>query len=61
MEDTDIEEAREILGDTAKQLTDEQLKDICVEIQFLVESWLDEYERSVFNGKTLRELLGESV
>jgi len=61
MEDTDIEEAREILGDTAKQLTDEQLKDICVEIQFLVESWLDEYERSVFNGKTLRELLGEAV
>jgi hypothetical protein len=61
MEDTDIEEAREILGDTAKQLTDEQLKDICVEIQFLVESWLDEYEESVFDGKTLRELLGESV
>jgi len=61
MEDVDIEEAREILGDTAKQLTDEQLKDICVEIQYLVETWLDDYERSIFGDKTLRELLGESV
>jgi hypothetical protein len=61
MEDVDIEEARVILGDTARQLTDEQLKDICVEIQYLVETWLDDYERSIFGDKTLRELLGESV
>ncbi len=61
MEDTDIEKAKTILGDIAKQMTDDQLKDTYVEIQYLVESWLDDYERSIFDGKTLRELLGEQI
>ena len=58
IEQQDIDEAREILGDTAKDLTDDQIKDILVEIQYLVECWLEEYERKIFNGKTLNELLG---
>jgi len=58
IEQKDIDEAREILGDTAKDLTDDQIKDILVEIQYLVECWLEEYERKIFDGKTLNELLG---
>jgi hypothetical protein len=61
MEEVDIEKAKTILGDIVKQMTDDQLKDTCVEMQYLVETWLDDYERSIFGGKTLRELLGESV
>lgn len=58
IEDNDIEKAREMLGDTAKSLTDEELKDQIVMVQYLLETWMDEFERKIFNGKTLNELLG---
>jgi hypothetical protein len=53
-----ILEAREILGESAKDLTDNQVYDLLNEIQFLVDSWLEEYERNTFEGKTLDELIG---
>ncbi|MDD2823162.1 MAG: hypothetical protein PHQ59_03690 [Candidatus Daviesbacteria bacterium] len=52
-----ILEAREILGETAESLTDSQVFDLVNEIQFLVDSWIEEYEQKVFSGKTLNELL----
>jgi len=52
-----ITEAREILGESAKDLTDEQVYDLTNEIQYLVDSWLEEYEKEVFDGKTLDELI----
>lgn len=58
IEQKDIDEARDILGDIAKDISDDDLRNIVVEIQFLVESWIDEYERKTFNGKTINELLG---
>ena len=58
IEQKDIDEARDILGDLAKGISDDDIRDIVVEIQFLVESWIDEYERKTFNGKTINELLG---
>lgn len=58
IEQKDIDEAREILGKTAKDLNDDELKDILVEMRYLIECWVDEYERKIFNGKTLNELLG---
>lgn len=53
-----ILEAREILGESAKDLTDNQVYDLLNEIQFLVDSWLEEFERNTFEGKTLDELIG---
>lgn len=53
-----VQEAREILGESALDLTDEQVYDLVNEIQFLVDSWLEEFERKTFDGKTLKELLG---
>ncbi len=50
-------EAREILGDSAKDLTDAQVYDLVNGVQFLVYSWLEEYEKDVFDGKTLDELI----
>lgn len=58
-EDRDLQKAKDILGDVAKEFTTEQLKDALTEIQFLCESWLDDFEREVFNGLTLQELLHE--
>jgi len=52
-----ILEARETLGDSAKELTDEQVYDLATEMQHLVDTWLEEFERKTFDGKTLKELL----
>ncbi len=52
-----ILEAREILGDSAKDITDEQVFDLVTEMQYLVDSWLEEFERKTFDGKSLNELL----
>jgi hypothetical protein len=57
-EQRSILEAREILGNEAKDLTDDQVFGLLNEIQYLVDSWLEEYETTVFDGKTLDELLG---
>lgn len=58
IEQNDIDEAREILSDLANDLSDDELKDTLVEMDYLIESWIDEYERKIFSGKTLNELLG---
>lgn len=52
-----IQKAKEILGDLAYEFTDEQLQDVVAEIQYLTESWLDDFERKIFKGLTLKELL----
>ena len=52
----DIQEARKILGDKAKNWDDENLKEELTKIQFLVESWVDEWEKKTF-GKPLAELI----
>lgn len=57
-EQKEVQEAREILGDSAKDLSDSQVYDLVNEVQYLVDSWLEEYEKKVFDGKTLDELLG---
>ena len=62
LEDTEkLEKAREILGELAAELSDEELKTIVTEVQFLADSWLDEFERGIFAGKTLNELLTGEV
>ena len=58
-ENKDIKEAREILGALSKELDDTQIKDLITEVQFLTESWLDDFERSIFKGLTLQELFHE--
>ncbi len=52
-----IEEARDILGEQAQQLTDEQIYDLVNEVQYLVDTWIEEYEKKTFEGKTLKELV----
>ncbi len=56
-EEKELAKAKELLGQTGKQFTTEEIKDIVTKVQFLVQSWLDEYERQVFDGQTLNELL----
>lgn len=53
-----IHEARDTLGESAESLTDEQIFDLVNEIQYLADTWLEEYEQKIFDGKTLDEVLG---
>ena len=50
-------ETREVLGDSAKELTDEEVYNLTSEVQFLIDTWLEEFERKIFDGRTLTEML----
>ena len=54
-----INRTRKHLGEIATTLSDEQIDCITTEFQFLIDTWLDEYEKEVFDGKTLKEVLHE--
>lgn len=54
-----IEEVRKILGKIAEGMSDEQIQDQMTKIKILAESWLDDYEKSIFEGKTLNESLDQ--
>lgn len=57
--DKDFQKTKEILGPLAKDLTTAELRDVIAETQYLISSWLDDFERDIFNGLTLNELLHE--
>lgn len=58
-QEKDIQKAKSILGEVALELSEAQLKDAVTEIEFLADSWLDDFERKIFKGMTLQELLHE--
>lgn len=55
--DKDIQKAKEILGDITRELTLQEFNSVVAEVKYLAESWLDDFERNVFGGQTLQELL----
>lgn len=54
-----VQKAKEILGPLANNLCASELRDVIAETEYLVGSWLDVFEREIFAGKTLNELLHE--
>jgi hypothetical protein len=58
-EDVRLHKARAIMSDSIDNLSDKDLGIALTEFQALIEYWLDEFEREVFNGSTLTELLRE--
>ncbi len=58
-EDKNIQKAKQILGSVADSYESDELRDVVTEIQFLVENWLDTFERTIFDGLTLKEMLHE--
>ncbi len=54
--DEDLVMARKILGDLVKDWPDEKLRDEVASTKYLVESWLDDYERETFGG-TLADII----
>jgi hypothetical protein len=56
-DDKDLQKAKDILGDITTELSPEQLNSVVSEFKYLAESWLNDFERDVFGGQTLQELL----
>lgn len=54
-----VQKTKDILGEVSNELSPEELKCTIAETQFLAEAWLDDFERKIFNGLTLKELLHE--
>lgn len=60
-EENKVNKARKILGETVISYSDEQLAGVVTDFEYLIDCWLDLFEKQTFEGKTLRELLGTSV
>lgn len=56
-EETKLQKARKILADEVAGVPDDELGVYIAEFQFLLDSWLDEYEKQIFDDKTLKQLL----
>jgi hypothetical protein len=58
-EENKIQKARAILGELVKDVPDEELAIYLTQFQYLLDSWLDQYEKQLFNNLTLQQLLRE--
>jgi len=55
-EKTKISKARQLLDQTAKDIPDEQLETFAAQFKYVINCWLDSYEKQLFDGKTLQEI-----
>ncbi len=51
--------ARRIMGNLVSEIVDEELEIFVTEFQYLIDEWLDCFEKQVFGGKTLKQVLGQ--
>lgn len=57
-EETKLQKAKRVLGgEIASEVTDEQLEIFLTEVQFLLDGWLDSFEKTIFDGLTLKQIL----
>lgn len=59
LEENTVIKMRRALGEKGKDMSDEQIQCITTEFQFLIDTWLDEFEKDIFNDMTLKEVLNE--
>lgn len=58
-EETRLQLVRRIMGETVLSIPDEELEVYLTEIRFLLDAWMNEFERELFNNKTLQQVLME--
>lgn len=58
-DESKLQKARRILGEIAADIPDQELESNLTEFQYLIDSWLDEFEKQIFDNKTLNEVLRE--
>lgn len=52
-----IEKAKDILGKSSTIMSDSEIQDLIAKFEYLAESFLDTYEKKIYQGKTLEQLL----
>lgn len=52
-----LEQAKNALGETGKKMSDIQIMQTVSLFQSLAEGWLDDFEKTAFQGKTIKQLL----
>jgi hypothetical protein len=58
-EETRMQQARRIMGAAVDCLSDEELEVCLTEFQHLLDEWLDTFEQNIFDGQTLKQVLGQ--
>lgn len=58
-DETQLQKAQRIMAGEIDTLSDEELKVAITEFHYLLSTWFDEFEKSVFNNKTLQQILKE--
>ena len=53
-EDKTLQRAEEILG---KNYSTEEAKSLIASFEYLINNWLEEYEKIIFDNKTVKEIL----
>ena len=59
-EESRLQQARRIMGSTLDSLSDEELEICLTEFQHLLDEWLDAFEHGLFDGMTLKQVLGQA-
>lgn len=57
LENKSVIQAIKVLGNAAEHMNATELQTIVSQVQYLVDTWLDEFEMEMFEGSTLYELL----
>jgi len=57
--ENNIRRARSTLGKLNDAFTDDQVEKMATDFEYLINTWLTEYEKQVFDGKTLHEVIQE--
>ena len=57
----DLEEFKNILKAGGIELEDDELEETLTKAKYLINQWLDSFERDIFEGKTLQELLASNI
>ncbi len=58
-EETLLLKSRRIMSDAVVGISDEELEVYITEFQHLIDYWLDDFEREMFEGQTLQQVLGQ--
>jgi len=48
---------KQILGKKAKHLSNMEIESLISKLEYLADGFLDNYEKQIFQGKTLKQLL----
>lgn len=59
IENRNFKKTKEILGTLANEFSEAELRDVIAQVEYLAESWVDDFERDIFGGLTLKEVLHE--